>query len=271
MVKSTKELLAVGKSLLAKNNIDIKESRLLLAEAMKISPDDIVKKETCTEKEYVTFLLFLERRISGEPYAYIVGHKEFMKLDFIVNKTVLIPREDTECLVLEAIKEARKNILDMCTGSGCIAISLAKYIRDAKVDAVDICKRALNVAKKNAILNGVNVKFIQSDLFEKVENTYDMIVSNPPYIKTKDMETLQKEVKNEPKKALDGGKDGLSFYRKIAEEARKYLNDQGVLLFEIGFDEANDVMKILKENNYKKIRKIKDLSNNDRVISAKKG
>jgi release factor glutamine methyltransferase len=154
----------------------------------------------------------------------------------------------------------------MCTGSGCIAISLAKYIKGAEVDAVDISSPALTVAKKNAKLNEVNIKFIKSDLFENVEDKYDMIVSNPPYIRKSDMEKLQKEVKQEPKKALEGGEDGLVFYDRILCDAKRYLKKNGVILFEIGYDQAKDVMELAKKYNYKKIKKIKDLSNNDRVI-----
>lgn len=271
MVKSVKEVLGTGKSLLTKNNIDTREARLLLAHAMEIDSSDIVKMDSCSEREEALFLTYLERRISGEPYAYIVGYKEFMKLKFLVNKNVLIPREDTEVLVLEAIKQCKEHILDLCTGSGCIAISLAKYIQGSKVDAVDICTKALTVAKKNASLNDTTVGFIKSDLFENVTDKYDMIVSNPPYIKTSDLKKLQVEVRSEPKKALDGGKTGLDFYKKIILQARDYLNDKGMLLLEIGYDQASDVMNLLKEFNYKKIKKIKDLSNNDRVIIAERG
>ena len=155
--------------------------------------------------------------------------------------------------------------------SGCIAVSLAKYIKDSTVDAVDICEKAIEVARNNAILNGVDVNFICSDLFENVCDKYDMIVSNPPYIRSVDIEELQSEVKHEPMKALDGGKDGLYFYNQISSKAKEFLNDDGVILFEIGFDEGEAVKDILESNGFTDVKIIKDLSENDRVVYAKKG
>ena len=175
MVNQIKDVLKYGKDMLSKNDISTREARMLLALAMNISSNDLIKYTECPEGEFTIYKSFIERRCSGEPYAYIVGKKEFMKLDFLVNKNVLIPREDTEILVLEAIKRCPQKILDMCTGSGCIAISLAKYINGAEVDAVDISSPALTVAKKNAKLNEVDVKFIKSDLFENIEEKFDII------------------------------------------------------------------------------------------------
>lgn len=261
-----KEALKQGKQILSENGIDEREARLLLAHAVNIASSDLIKYDTCTDGDFYRYTEYLKRRISGEPFAYIVGEKEFMKLKFIVNKNVLIPREDTEILVLEAIKQCKKKILDLCTGSGCIAISLSKYLQNAEIDASDINARTLSVAKKNAVLNDAKVNFIKSDLFENIQDKYEMIVSNPPYIRTSDIKELQREVKNEPMRALDGGESGLKFYDKILKEAKEYLTDDGVILFEIGFDQAEDVMELAKKYNYKKIRKIKDLSSNDRVI-----
>ena len=183
MVRSVKEALSTGRNVLKKNDVDEREARLLLALSMGVSVSELVKFDVCDEKQYSKYLNYIERRVSGEPYAYISGHKEFMKLEFVVTSDVLIPREDTEILVLEAIKQDKKRILDLCTGSGCIAVSLAKYIKDSTVDAVDICEKAIAVARNNAISNGVDVNFICSDLFENVCDKYDMIVSNPPYFK----------------------------------------------------------------------------------------
>ena len=198
-----------------------------------------------------------------------------MKLKFEVNKSVLIPREDTEVLVQEILDEfkGKKNlkILDMCTGSGCIAISLAKYLDSiCIVDEVDLSTDAFEVAKRNATLNKVTVNFINSDLFENVVSKYDVIVSNPPYIKKCDMEKLQIEVKKEPSMALDGGEDGLLFYKEIAIKSREFLSADGSLFFEIGFDEGNDVSEILRLNDYKGIFVIKDFGGNDRVVKCKK-
>lgn len=201
----------------------------------------------------------------------LYGYKEFMKLRFFVNDNVLIPREDTEILVQEAIELNKKSILDMCTGSGCIAISLAKYIEGAIVDAVDISKEALELAEKNADFNAVKVNFINSNLFENISKEYDLIVSNPPYIPSLDIEELQSEVKNEPHIALDGGDDGLDFYKKISKEALKYLRVDGILMYEIGYDQAISVSNILKNCGYKDIKVIKDFGGNDRVVIARKG
>lgn len=271
MVKSINEALKVGKTILEKNNIEIREARLLLALAMHISHSELIRYNVCDDEEYITYLKYVERRVNGEPFAYIAGEKEFMKLSFIVTPDVLIPREDTEILVIESIKQNKKKILDLCTGSGCIAISLAKYIENADVTAVDICQYALEIAKKNAKRNDVKVNFIESNLFENVFEKYDAIVSNPPYIKTSDLENLQIEVKNEPRKALDGGEDGLYFYREIIIKSKEHLNYEGVLLFEIGYDEADDVVRLFRENGYVDVKVIKDLSGNDRVVYAKKG
>ncbi len=264
------EALQNARIKLSENNINSREARLLLAYSMGILPDDLIKYKECSEEEYEKFLLNLNRRINGEPFAYIVGFKEFMKLKFKVNEFVLIPREDTEILVQEVIKLNKKRILDMCTGSGCIAISLAKYIEKSNIDAVDISKDALNIAIENAKNNNVQVNFIESNLFEKVNSRYELIVSNPPYIPTKDINNLMKEVKQEPKIALDGGNDGLDFYKKISKEAINYLEDNGILIFEIGYDEAKSVCDILKNDGYTNIKVIKDLSENDRVVIAEK-
>ena len=265
-----KEALEKARELLVEKNIDPREARLLLAYSMGIDLSKLIICETCTEEEYRLFLELISRRTNGEPFAYIIGYKEFMKLKFWVDENVLIPREDTEILVTKAIESDKKNILDMCTGSGCIAISLAKYIKDSNVRAVDISPKALEVARKNAKLNDVNVEFIESDLFEKVNDKYDLIVSNPPYIRKSDIDELQIEVQNEPKLALDGGEDGLDFYKKIAKDAYAFLNNNGYLMFEIGFDQGEAVSEILKEK-YVDIEVLKDFSGNDRVVVAKRG
>lgn len=262
------EVLQIGRKMLLKNNIDEREARLFLAEAMNIENSKLILQKSCTEEEYQKFLSFIRKRISGKPYAYVVGHKEFMKLNFKVNECVLIPRADTEVLVENAIDLQKLKILDMCTGSGCIAISLAKYIKNSCVDAVDISKSALEVARENATKNNVEVNFIESNLFENVTSTYDLIVSNPPYIPTTDISSLQIEVQNEPFIALDGGADGLDFYKIISQKARKHLNIGGVLMLEIGFDEAKSVRTLLKDYGYKNIEVMRDLNGNDRVIKA---
>lgn len=268
--KKLNDVLQIGRSILEKNNIDAREARLLLAHALSVSTDDLIKIDSCTNDQVANFFNLLEERVQRIPFAYIVGHKEFMKLVFKVNSDVLIPREDTEVLVYEALKTKKNKVLDMCTGSGCIAISIADYIgENADVTAVDISENALKIAESNAYVNNVNVKFIKSDLFENVNEKFELIVSNPPYIKRDVIQNLQSEVKKEPILALDGGESGLEFYEKIISEAKNYLLDNGILMFEIGYDQAEDVTKLLEENLYKDIKVIKDLSGNDRVVIGK--
>ena len=207
-------------------------------------------------------------------HLYILGRCEFMGMNFYVDKNVLIPRPDTEILVERVIDWAKKNksksFIDMCTGSGCIAISLVKYL-NINGFAADISKNAIKVAKKNSILNNVDekIEFIESDLFSSFSNNnnVDIIVSNPPYISSQVVETLMPEVKdNEPRNALDGGINGLDFYVKIARDAVKFLNQGGGIFFEIGYDQGESVSKILKMNNFVDIKVEKDLAGLDRIV-----
>ena len=203
-----------------------------------------------------------------------------MNLELYVNQDVLIPRQDTEILVEEVINILHKNkaeniqILDMCTGSGAIAIALAKNVEKCIVDAVDISSGALEVVRKNVVKNQVEdkINIINSDLFSKVHNKkYNLIVSNPPYIERNVIEKLDKQVQKEPILALDGGDDGLDFYKKIINEAPSYLESDGYLCFEIGYNQKNAVQNLLSNSGkYQEIYCKKDLCGNDRVIIAKK-
>ncbi len=217
----------------------------------------------------------VKKRINHIPLQQIIGQTQFMGLTFKVNENVLIPRFDTEILVDEVVKYVGDDffkVLDMCTGSGCIAITISYMCDNLAVTASDISKDALDVAKENNTLNQTDVTFVESDLFEKIEGKFDVIVSNPPYIRTKDIESLDEEVKmHDPHLALDGGESGLDFYQTIITQAKDYLNENGMIFFEIGFDQAEEVSNILKENGYKNIVVKKDLAMNDRVIYAKKG
>ncbi len=223
------------------------------------------------EQEY---LKNIKKITKGTPLQHITHSQEFMKMNFYVNQEVLIPRPDTEVLVEETIKIAKqmkaKKILDLCTGSGVIAVSIAKYVENVEITAIDISEKALRVAKLNAKNNEVDDKiiFIKSDLFENVKKEkYDIIVSNPPYIKRDIIKKLDKEVQNEPNIALDGGYDGLDFYRRIVSEGFDYLKYEGYLCLEIGYDQKEEVTNIIKEQEkYGYIYSKKDLNENDRVI-----
>lgn len=211
----------------------------------------------------------IRKRAEHVPLQYITGEQEFMGLTFKVNSNVLIPRQDTETLVEEALKVIRPGmkVLDMCTGSGCILISILKNVLNVEGVGCDISKQALIVAKENAKLNNVVATFERSDLFDHVTETFDVIVSNPPYIRTEEIATLMPEVcQFEPVGALDGKEDGLFFYRKMIAESSKYLNPNGVILFEIGYDQGQDVSLMLKEAGYKDVQIVKDLAQNDRVV-----
>ena len=211
----------------------------------------------------------IRKRAEHVPLQYITGEQEFMGLPFKVNSNVLIPRQDTETLVEEALKVIRPGmkVLDMCTGSGCILISILKNVLNVEGVGCDISKQALIVAKENAKLNNVVATFERSDLFDHVTETFDVIVSNPPYIRTEEIATLMPEVcQFEPVGALDGKEDGLFFYRKMIAESSKYLNPNGVILFEIGYDQGQDVSLMLKEAGYQDVQIVKDLAQNDRVV-----
>ncbi len=248
---------------------------LLFSEAFHMSRAQYLMRRneeiTSDTQQYRDWLEQRKRRI---PLQYILNSASFMGYDFYVNENVLIPRQDTEVLVeqaLSTIKEYKNpKVLDMCTGSGCIAISIA-LLSNAQVTAVDISDKALEVAEYNCKkLSCTNVDLIQSNLFDKIENKFEMITSNPPYIPTKVIEGLEPEVKDfEPMLALDGSEDGLEFYRRLAIESKNYLVQGGSLLMEIGCEQANDVMHLLEVNGYSEISVIKDLANLDRVVKAR--
>lgn len=226
--------------------------------------DDDMSVEQVAEYENV-----LNKRAEHVPLQYITGEQEFMGIPFHVNDSVLIPRQDTETLVEEALKVVRPGmkVMDMCTGSGCILISILKNIVDVEGFGYDISKQAINVAKENAKLNNVNATFERSDLFDDVSDKFDVIVSNPPYIPTDVIGGLMPEVAVfEPMLALDGKEDGLHFYRRIVEKASEYLNPGGKLLFEIGHDQGKSVSGLMKEAGFQDVRVVKDLVGNDRVV-----
>lgn len=208
-----------------------------------------------------------QKRADNVPLQYITGGQEFMGLKFKVGPDVLIPRQDTEILVEEVLKVAKdKEILDLCTGSGCIITSLSKLGRLKRAVGTDISKKALEIAKENIKSHQVDVTLLHGDLFESVTGKFDIIVSNPPYIPTADINGLMVEVKeHEPFIALDGKEDGLHFYRRIAAEAGKYLNPGGMLFLEIGYDQGPDLVQLLKKSGYYDVEIIKDLAGLNRV------
>ena len=215
----------------------------------------------------------LKKRCTHIPVQYITGVQNFMGLDFCVNEHVLIPRFDTEILVEEVMKELHDgfSILDMCTGSGCILLSLLKYSNNCVGVGVDISTEALAVAKKNGEKLGIEATFVESNLFEQITGKYDIIVSNPPYIKSDVILTLMEEVRcHEPILALDGTKDGLFFYRKIVEESPAYLNGGGMLFFEIGYDQGEAVKGLMEEKGFKDVKVVKDYAGLDRVVMGRR-
>lgn len=257
-----------------------KISKLLLMSILNVNETYLIindENDVPIEKEQ-EFIKAVEKINIGYPVQYITNSQQFYGLDFYVDENVLIPQPDTEVLVENVIEIANRNeniksILDICTGSGAVGISLAKFIKNVQVDLTDISTDALAIANKNAIANCVSKKcsFIKSDMFDNLNKKYDIIVSNPPYIETDVIKQLSKEVQNEPLIALDGGKDGLYFYKKIANEAYKFLNSNGFLALEIGFNQKDAVIRILEQTGeYKDIYCLKDFGKNDRVIIAQK-
>lgn len=236
----------------------------------------INKNEIIDEEILNKYQQGIEKLRQNIPLQYITNVQEFMGLNFYVDENVLIPRYDTEVLVNEVVKRKQNNqilkILDMCTGSGAIAISLQKLLNNSTVYAVDISSRALEIARKNSETNKTKVNFIQSNMFENIQDKdFDIIVSNPPYIATNAIQGLNEDVKKEPIIALNGGADGLEFYRILANESHKYLKNNGMLIMEIGFNQKESVEKILFDvGKYEEIHCIKDFNQNDRVILCKK-
>lgn len=275
-----KEVLTYCINELKKENIEepILKAKILVSNVLKQSKEYLMinEKKEVSENDFNKIKEDLSRLIKGIPIQYIIEKQEFFGLDFLVNENVLIPQPDTEILVEEAISLAKQikanKLLDLCTGSGAIAISIAKNTQIANIVATDISKHALEIAKKNCRKNEVkNIKLLQSDLFENINEKFNIIVSNPPYIKTKVIDTLSPEVKNEPYIALDGGQDGLEFYKKIISKAYEYLEKGGYLCLEIGYDQKEEVMELAKlSQKYNKIYSKKDLSGNDRIIVCQK-
>ena len=258
------------------------EAELLLEKAAGLNRTALFLRgeEVLSEEVLAVYEGFLQEREQGRPTQYILGEWEFMGLPFFVGEGVLIPRADTEVLVETILerqqKESIKSILDIGTGSGCIPISLGHYGKFEHIMAVDISQKALGYATKNAHDNQIKIDFYESDLFTNLpaewKGNLDAIVSNPPYIPKKDIEELMTEVKDfEPMNALDGGEDGLDFYRAIVEQGRDWLKDGGWLFFEIGYDQGEDLRNLLHEFGYTEVEIRQDLAGLDRVALGRKG
>jgi len=260
------------------NEADIADAKndawLLLAMACKIDHTYYYMhiNEEMPEELLHEFDVLIKKRAERVPLQYITGEQEFMGLSFRVNSNVLIPRQDTETLVEEALKVAQPGmkILDMCTGSGCVLISILKNVHGVSGVGYDISKQAIIVAKENAKLIDVPAVFERSNLFEDVvDEKFDMIVSNPPYIRTDEIAALMPEVADfEPHEALDGKEDGLHFYREIIGQSKDYLVPGGYLLFEIGCDQGEAVSSMLRQAGFSEVCVIKDLAGNDRVVKG---
>ena len=264
-------------------NTSLFEIKLLLADVLDINISDLAfYKSELTNDQEKKFDKYIEMRKKFCPVDKILGKKYFYKLEFEVNRDVLSPRYDTEILIEETLRLFNLNdkieILEFGTGSGCIVISLLDELKNAKATGVDISKKALEITKKNATTNNVlnrldllNASWFDNDIQNKIPQKFDLIISNPPYIPTKDIETLNNEVKNfDPIIALDGGEDGFRDYIKICEHAQKMLKNNGYLVFELGINQADNVIKIAKEKNLNLVNTFKDYNNIERCVIFKK-
>ncbi|MBE5947618.1 MAG: peptide chain release factor N(5)-glutamine methyltransferase [Lachnospiraceae bacterium] len=273
---TAKELLNEGKAALSEVTDEYElDAWYLFEHATGIARHEYLmdSQVAITDEKCNIFREYISKRSKHIPLQHIVGTQWFMGLEFEVNEHVLIPRQDTEVLVEESLKviKAGDSVLDMCTGSGCIIISLAKNTSLSEAVGVDVSADALGVAKINAVRHDADVKFVQSDLFTELGSAkHDVIVSNPPYIETEEINHLMPEVReHEPMIALDGGADGLIFYRKIINESGMFLKDGGYLLFEVGHNQADEVCRLMEEAGFKDVMSIKDLCGIKRVCKGR--
>ena len=272
------EIIKIGSDLLKKKRIQshILDSELLLSKTLNKSREEILVNldQHINKRSFVVFKKYLQRRFNNEPVAYILGEKEFWSKKFKVNKNTLIPRPETELMVEEILKINKKrkiSILDVGTGSGCIILSLLNVLKDSYGTGIDISKKAIFMAKRNAIEHNLinRVKFKNVSLESYVSNKFDLIVSNPPYIKKNDIKYLTEDIKKfEPRMALDGGNDGLDLIKKVIYKSKKILKLKGILALEIGNGQAKKVSKILFDNNFRIKQLIKDYGNNVRCVFA---
>ena len=271
-----KELYEQGKNTLADARIEeaALDARLLLEAVCGTDRNTLLvhaDRPVSTEEE-TAYLERIARRAERIPLQYITGVQDFMGLEFTVNESVLIPRQDTEILVEEVLGNLHDGmtVCDMCTGSGCILISLLQYSNDCEGTGADLSEKALAVARSNAgrlLRNPGAAQFVHSDLFESVDGRFDIVVSNPPYIATKEIETLMPEVRDhEPRMALDGTEDGLFFYRRIVNDCKRNLKKGGMLFFEIGYDQGEAVKTLMEQAGFLAVEVKKDYGGLDRVV-----
>lgn len=277
-MKTYKDALEYGKQRLLECEIEDAnlDAWLLLEYVSGISRSwyFIHENEEISEDDIEEYQILIEQRGKHIPLQQLTKEAYFYGMKFFVNENVLIPRQDTEVLVEQvlSLSKGKENLklLDMCTGSGCILLALLANLKQASGTGVDLSEKALEVAQRNGKELGIEVSWVQSDLFDKVSGSYDIIVSNPPYIETSVIEGLMDEVKlYEPRMALDGTEDGLFFYREITMQAGKYLKNNGILAFEIGYNQGKAVSEFMKENGYKEVQVLQDLAGLDRVVTGR--
>lgn len=272
-----KEVLKLGIAELNKQKIEEAKlkAQILMEHELKVSHEKFVMHcdEEMSQNSAERFLKNIEQLTKGTPIQYIINNQNFYGLDFYVDENVLIPQPDTEILVEEVLqiiekRQEKLRVLDICTGSGAIVIAICKN-QNVEMVASDVSEKALEIAKKNATKHGVPIEWIQSNMFEKISGKFDVIVSNPPYIETETIENLPQEVKNEPRLALDGGKDGLNFYRILVEQAGNYLKKCGILAVEIGYNQKKEVLELFEKAGFCEVYGKKDFGNQDRIVVGK--
>ena len=277
-MKTYKDALEYGKQRLLECEIEDAnlDAWLLLEYVSGISRSwyFVHEDEEISENDIEEYQILIEQRGKHIPLQQLTKEAYFYGMKFFVNENVLIPRQDTEVLVEQVLSLSKEKenlkLLDMCTGSGCILLALLANLKQASGTGVDLSEKDLEVAQRNGKELGIEVSWVQSDLFDKVSGSYDIIVSNPPYIETSVIEGLMDEVKlYEPRMALDGTEDGLFFYREITMQAGKYLKNNGILAFEIGYNQGKAVSEFMKENGYKEVQVLQDLAGLDRVVTGR--
>lgn len=277
---STTDILEAASEIL--RHAGIEDARLdaevMLAEACGVSRAEVLARRAAPNDALERFRAMVSRRAAREPIAYIIGHKEFFSLDFEVTPAVLIPRPETETLVEAALEfvatHRTASVLDIGTGSGAIAVAIAVNAPYVRVIATDISDAALQLARRNAMRHRCadRINFVQADLFPSATPKFDLIVSNPPYIPSASIAALDPEIaRHEPRGALNGGPDGLAFYRRIAAGARQHLVDDGVVMVEVGAGQAGEVAGLFRRAQFGKIDTVRDLAGIDRVVSAQAG